>query len=640
MIDADASEACSIEALRHDHRRAMRLVGLLVERIDSLRRLEHEDVKIAHDIFRYMVDFVDRDHHAREDRVIDALLARKPQLRPQVEWVSQAHQELGAEGQALLSELAAMRERRGARPGSIVPRLANYAAALASHFESEDRELFSRAAELLTPADWQGVAAGGDDPLFGPEVEQGFEALFETYVGRVREMGAPTPFHAPRAAAVMVESAAALLGGARQAVGAIVSGSKRTVHANIVGASAMAHARSLHEVAAAASAWTSGAVGEAKAAVRQIRDVARETTYSTLEPVECALTAPSRQFASSHRPDRTAPSWQAHLVNLGLRALVKRGAAKFTIEAVRQPRSESRIERMLTALDPDVRVTTVPIGGGHVEIFEVDGVTPERTVLNLPGGAFILRPTKMHRMMAARVARQARARVVLVYYRVAPEHPFPAGLDDCFAAYRYLLDTGSDPKTISLLGDSAGGCLSLSVLLRLRQEGLPLPAAAVVISPVTDLSYGGTSRNDNRWVDPMLVVDERNLLAEVYLVGTPTDDPLVSPLFGDLRDLPPVLMLVGSSETLLDDSLRFAAKARAQGSDCECEVWHEMPHDWLLFGMLPEAKKALNHVNRFIERHTAKPAWFVGGATEAARRKVQGAPRSGARPAYLGRHAA
>jgi epsilon-lactone hydrolase len=275
------------------------------------------------------------------------------------------------------------------------------------------------------------------------------------------------------------------------------------------------------------------------------------------------------------------------------------------LESVRAPRS--RIERMLTSLNGDVKVTTFQVGGGEAEAFEIAGIEPERTVLHIPGGGFIMHAMQAHRQLAARLARLARARVVLVHYRLAPENPFPAGLDDCVAAYRHLVESGTDPANLSLLGDSAGGCLALSTLLRLRMEGLPQPSSAVLISPVTDLSYSGASRNYNRWFDPSLTNDDDNIMAELYLRDTPVEHPLVSPLFGDLSGLAPLLIQVGSVETLLDDSLRVAAKVRSQGGECECEVWHEMPHDWVLFGMLPEAKKALSHVAAFISRHAKAP---------------------------------
>lgn len=620
MTIPEARETGPIGALRNDHRRAMRLAGLLVERIDRLGRLDAADVWIAHDIFRYMVDFVDSRHHAREDRVIDALLEREPWLSCHVGQIGRAHEELRLEGDTLLRELTAMRERGSIDGRTIVPRLANYAAALASHFESEERELFDRAGALLTDADWRGVDApgvAGDDPLFGPQVEQGFEKLFEVYVGRVLEMGMPSRVPGPRAAALLVDGSAALIDGVRSTASALVSGARRALRANIAGAGAMVQSRSLADLAAAASEWTSGNLGETKRAVRRVRDLTRQLTETKLGSVGSAFSRPvSPQFVASHQFDRTPPSWQSQIVNLSLRALVKRGVANASFEGIRRPRS--RLEQMFIGLDDDVVVTRWCIAGGEAEVFEIDGIVPERTVLHLPGGGFVMQATQAHRLMAARLARQARARVVMMHYRLAPENPYPAGLDDCVAAYRYLIDGGIDPASIVLSGDSAGAGLALSLLQRARNEGLPLPAGTIAISPVTDLTYSGASRTYNRWIEPMLPDDNRNFIAELYLRDVPTDDPVASPLFGDQSHLPPLLIQVGSIEILLDDSLRFAAKVRAQGGECECEVWHGMPHDFLLFGMLPEAKKALGHVVKFIEKHTPTPEWAEAAAVQPA----------------------
>ncbi|MET0179715.1 MAG: alpha/beta hydrolase fold domain-containing protein [Novosphingobium sp.] len=606
MARLDAHGASLIEALRSDHRRATRLLGLLVERIENILRLQADDLRIVHDIIRYMVDFVDRLHHAREDSVIERLTERQPQFRAHVGEFARVHGELGREGDTLLRELAAMLERRRGVPAkAIAPRLANYAASLASHFIAEEHELFERAANLLTAEDWQevaGIGHPGEDPLFGSHVERGYEALFEAYVGQVRAIGTPSRATAPKVVAVLFDSAAALLGGARGTASAILSGSAGAMRANFAGASALAQSRSRDALGAAASTWRSQAGGSVSAAARRVRDLSFETTYSTFEPVGSAISGPPRQFAAMRRHDRLRPSWQAHLVNLGLRTVIKRAGATATLESIRQP--PSKFQRMLTALDDDVIVSRSEVGGGSAETFEIKGMTPERTILNLPGGGFVMQATRAHRLMAARLARHGRARVMLVHYRLAPENPFPAGLDDCVAAYRSLLAGGTDPASIVLCGDSAGGGLVFSTLLRLRDERLPLPAAAVAMSPVTDLGYSGASRTDNRWHDPMLRNDESNIMAQIYLGEVPADDPFASPLYADLSGLPPVLVQVGSVEVLLDDSLRIAAKIRAQGGECECEVWQEMPHDWMLFGMLPEAKKALAHIVEFVARHT------------------------------------
>ena len=602
LADVPDAIPAPIRALRQDHARALGLLRLLTDQLAGMTRLAAGDLAIAHDIFRYMTGFVDGQHHAREDEVIAALHARDPRLKREVAQTVRVHDELRHEGQALLGALDLLRARRAASGRQLVMRLRHYATTLAAHFEAEEQELFVRAAALLSPQDWRRVAGAGADPLFGAEVERGFEGLFETYVARVREIGAPSAARTSYAAAALVDSAAAVLDGARATVAALRTTSRRTMDVHYAGAAALAGSRSLVEAFSGAWSWTFAAFDEAAAGATRLHAALGATTRAALEPIRDALAAQPPDFGGVPPSDPVRPSWQAQLVNLGMRATVKRMAGKASIEIVRGPRSS--VENLMPKLARDVTVTQFKAGAGQVEQLEIAGSQPPRTVLHMPGGGFVMGATQAHRLMAARLARATDAAVALVHYRLAPEHPFPAGLDDCVTAYRQLLDAGVPPETIVLSGDSAGGGLALSCLLRIRDAGLPLPAAAVLLSPVADLSYAGESRRRNAWADPILPNDERNVLAELYLGDTATDDPLASPLFADLSGLPPLLILVGSTEVLLDDALRVAAKVRRQGGECECEVWHEMPHDWMLWGMLPEAKKALARVAAFIAEQT------------------------------------
>ena len=592
-----------IRALRQDHARALRLLRLLLDQLAGMTRLAADDLAVTHDIFRYMTGFVDGQHHAREDRVIAALHARDPQLKREVGQTERVHDELRHEGQALLGALELLRDRRVASGRQLVMRLRHYATTLAAHFEAEEQELFVRAATLLTPQDWRRISAGsGSDPLFGAEVERGFETLFEIYVSRVREIGAPSAARTSYAAAALVDSAAAVIDGARASVAELRTTSQRTIDLHFAGAASMVGSRTLAEAFTGARNWTWAAFDEAAATATRLHAALGSTTRAALEPIGDALAAQPPDFGRVPPSDPVRPSWQAQLVNLGMRATVKRMTGKASIDIVRGPRSS--FENLVPKLSRDVEVTTFAAGEGHVERLAIAGTHPARTVLHMPGGGFVMGATQAHRLMAARLARAAEATVALVHYRLAPEHRFPAGLDDCFAAYRALLADGVPHDTIILSGDSAGGGLALSTLLRIRDAGLPLPAAAVLLSPVADLSYAGDSRRRNAWADPILPNDERNVLAELYLGDTATDDPLASPLFADLSGLPPLLIQVGSTEVLLDDALRVAAKVRRQGGECECEVWHEMPHDWMLWGMLPEAKKAMAKVAAFIDERT------------------------------------
>jgi acetyl esterase/lipase len=191
--------------------------------------------------------------------------------------------------------------------------------------------------------------------------------------------------------------------------------------------------------------------------------------------------------------------------------------------------------------------------------------------------------------------------VLALDYRLAPEHPFPAALDDALAAYRWLLAEGADPRRIAVMGDSAGGGLAFSLLLRLRDQGAPLPAAAVALSAWTDLALTGASLRLNAAADPMLNAEDLPKLAACYLASADPRDPYASPLYGDATGLPPTLIQAGSDEILHDDSTRMADRLRAAGCEVELEIWPRMPHAWHLFApVLPEARRAIERIGAFV----------------------------------------
>jgi epsilon-lactone hydrolase len=246
-------------------------------------------------------------------------------------------------------------------------------------------------------------------------------------------------------------------------------------------------------------------------------------------------------------------------------------------------------------------VDQVDAGGVPAEWVVAAGAGSDRVVLYLHGGAYQIGSPATLRHMVGLLSGAARARVLSVDYRLAPEHPFPAAVDDAVTAYRWLLAAGTDPAVIALAGDSAGGGLALGTLVALRDAGEPMPAAAVVLSPWTDLALTGASLRTRAAVDVMIKPAGMAETAAAYLAGQDPRHPYASPLYADLHGLPPVLIHVGDAEVILDDSTRFAARARDHGVDVTLEVWDEMPHVWHAFaGLLPEADQAIERIGGWL----------------------------------------
>jgi epsilon-lactone hydrolase len=274
---------------------------------------------------------------------------------------------------------------------------------------------------------------------------------------------------------------------------------------------------------------------------------------------------------------------------------------------------EARAEA--TALPPGTELQRVMIartsaGGGNVpaEFVRAGHIVPEACVLLLHGGGYVSGNCVTHREMAARLSLGTRARVLVVDYRRAPEHPFPAAIEDCVDAYKHLLHEGFAPDRIAVIGDSAGGGLTAALLLQARDLGLPLPRAAVLLSPWLDLLIESPSGTRNAAADPSIVRERLLVCAQQYLNGADARHPLASPLHADPRGLPPLYINVGDQEVLLDDALIFARRAREAGVDVTLSIgaglWHVYPA-WA--GAVPEAAEELSRVSRFISDRLATP---------------------------------
>lgn len=257
--------------------------------------------------------------------------------------------------------------------------------------------------------------------------------------------------------------------------------------------------------------------------------------------------------------------------------------------------------RRFKALVPAER-QLVTIGALPAEWLNPASADPGRTLLYLHGAGFVACSINTHRNLAINIAHAEHARALIIEYRLAPEHPFPAAFDDCLAAYRWLLSEGVRPEQLIVAGDSSGGCLTLLLLVCLRDLGLPLPAAAVCLSPVTDLTMSGDSYIRNARSD--LLVERRHLAYwfRLYLGDHDPRDPQASPLYADLRGLPPLLIQVGDAELLFSDATMFAKRAREAGVDVTLEILERGQHvQQMAASILPEAREAIGHIGQFIE---------------------------------------
>ncbi len=263
-------------------------------------------------------------------------------------------------------------------------------------------------------------------------------------------------------------------------------------------------------------------------------------------------------------------------------------------------------EQMAAPAEADIKSEPVTAGGVPAEWIFAPGANPERAVLYLHGGGYVVGSIKTHRDLMGRISRAAKARVLGLDYRLAPEHPFPAAVEDSVAAYKWMLERGLNASRIAVAGDSAGGGLVVATLVAIRDDKLPLPAAGVCLSPWVDLEGIGESMKTRQHADPVVRRDMLTQMAAAYLGGKNARTPLAAPLYADLTGLPPLLIQVGDAETLLDDSNRLAQRARAAGVEVKLEVWPEMIHVFQLFaGFLPEGQQAVDGVGQFISHHLA-----------------------------------
>jgi acetyl esterase/lipase len=270
--------------------------------------------------------------------------------------------------------------------------------------------------------------------------------------------------------------------------------------------------------------------------------------------------------------------------------------------------SRRRFEKTGASLGgaPDAKCETVDAGGVSAEWVAAPGVDEGRAVLYLHGGGYAIGSLNTHRRLAYDISAASGARVLLIDYRLAPEHPFPAAVDDATTSWQWLKQQGLADSRLAIAGDSAGGGLTLATLVNLRDKQLGLPACAAVLSPWVDLEGLGNSIAARAAQDPMVQKEGLLWMAKMYLDGADPRTPLAAPLHADLRGLPPILVQAGTAETLLDDATRIAEKLHAEGVAVKLSIWPNMPHVFPLFApVLSEGRDGCLEIGGFIRSHLA-----------------------------------
>ena len=257
-------------------------------------------------------------------------------------------------------------------------------------------------------------------------------------------------------------------------------------------------------------------------------------------------------------------------------------------------------------LPPEITVTRAELGGVPAAEITVDGVEPRHVVLYFHGGVYVMGDAFLAADLASQIGRRTRAKALSVDYRLAPEHPFPAAVDDALAVYQALLDNGTAPSDIAFAGESAGGGLAIATMVNARDHGLPLPAAAFVMSPYADLTLAGATMETKRDLDPLLNPEALRARVADYTSGQDAGLGLISPIFADLAGLPPLIIQAGTHEVLLDDAIRLARQAATADVAVTLDITPGVPHVFqAYYPILDEAAAALDRAGQLLSAHLA-----------------------------------
>ncbi len=612
-----------IVAIFDEHRYATRLLRLLKLEAENLASGDSADFECMESIMRYFVTFPDRYHHPKEDLIFDRMTGLSAEMRRTIAALKRDHEKTGLQSAQIYNRLkAGKKPARGAQSRALASKLESYADALLAHMQREEQGVFLPARSELDEIAWEQIDAAippVEDPVFGDRLAQDYVQVMERYLNQFSSVSSAgsisaNAIHAPFVCLERVNYAIAKLRYQCRDLGKY-SGEfalQRLQHLGEITAVRnpnellywMAEGAGAH-----LQAWTHAASSWRGTLHAIAGQTPAEDGNAHFEPLTLQTESAMHEFQEHpyHSAANPRLSWQAALTSLAFRLALKPMMRRMS----HGDTSAIPVDRMPAPVAPrGTRREVVENANFHAEWIRPEKLpATRRTLLHIPGGAFVFPASNGHRAMLGRLVHSTHARALLVHYRLLPEHPFPAGLEDAIAAYRYLLDSGTPAEEIVVSGDSAGGCLALALLLALRDDGLPLPAACALISPLTDLSFSTAARITNQWRDPMTPRRMRKMAAyPFYVDASRVREPLVSPIFGSFEGLPPTFALVSSTETLLDDTLIVARKARAQGVEFEVEVWEGLPHAWPTFSFIPEGWTAIDHMGEFFNRHLGKGA--------------------------------
>lgn len=603
-------------AIADEHKYVLRLMILLEKEANILSEGKPADMECMSHIINYIIHYPDRFHHPKEELIFDRMVGANKQIQDIIKSLRKGHHTVAEMGQNLADEIRAVAKSSSKRKReALAKNVMHYIVGLRDHIKLEETKIFMPALELLSKADWKAIDKEIEpiiDPVFGEAKENEYKTLLTRYLNHAVTIstGAVSPGMIETIAAT-VERLVYFGNEVRHLPGKLARKTITDHEENIVLLKELFYSRRAGQFIETLTALTENIWKSSTSNISLIKHTfAPPPKQHEKDYVVHASGVSLKEQEDFDKFDKKSSSpgrisWQATLANILLRLSIKQLMAHMGPDAAEHAK---KMTFLTNRVPPGTTVENVEFNAFHARWLRPEGAKPtQKTLLYLPGGGFIFPASSGHASIVSSLAEKAQCQGLIVHYRLAPEHPFPAGLEDALSAYRYLLeDKKISPKDIVVAGDSAGGGLTLSLMLAIRDEGLPMPKAICVISPLADLSFSGLSREFNRWRDPMLPTHREMNAFELYSGDTPSDEPLLSPIFGDLSGFPPIFAQVGSTEILLDDTLRVARKARSQGVDVEVEIWDSLPHVWHLWSFMPETDLALDHIAQFFLRHFEK----------------------------------